>query len=531
MATPRRERPMSEGPDRPKVTITPEHTKVTSGTEVQEKLIVAARVFSDLLKPTFGPRGLDKMLYKTDGTTAVTNDGAKIVAELLVRHPAAKMMVSMANSQEEDCGDGVTTTMLICGSLLIEANTLLRKGLHPLTLIDGYALALEAAREQMDDDSREPDETSLVAVAETALRGKGAEAALDHFSPMIVEALSIVSENREGAAAEHVAMHKTGTGGLRDSRLVRGIIVNRRVIMDDLPNDLSDAKIACLDGDLKIRELTRDVEIKITNAGELDSFIEAEQERRGEIARSIIDSGAGAILCSGEVDRDILHHLADSSILAVGELDSREIRNASDALGARIVDSPLELEETDLGRCGHLTWERREASDGVEDVIRIEGCPNPAIVTIEVGGAGETGTEEAIRGLHDSLRATSLALDEELLPGAGSIHARMAHSVRSASEAQGGRERLAMEAFARALETVPATLAENGGNDPLDCVLELRAAARGGEAPVGISPDGKTWQVDGVWHPRSVIENSLVSASETAMSMLRIDQVVSARGD
>ena len=183
---------MSEGTDRPRVTILPEHTKVTSGTDVQEKLILAARVFSDLLKPTFGPRGLDKMLYKTDGTTAVTNDGAKIVAELLVRHPAAKMMVSMAESQEEGCGDGVTTTMLICGSLLIEANNLLRKGLHPLTLIAGYSLSLEAARKQANADAIEPDEHQIEAVSETALRGKGAESALDHFSPIIVEALQTV---------------------------------------------------------------------------------------------------------------------------------------------------------------------------------------------------------------------------------------------------------------------------------------------------------------------------------------------------
>ena len=531
MAATLRRKSMSEGSDRPKVVIVPEHTKVTNGTDVQEKLIIAARVFSDLLKPTFGPRGLDKMLYKTDGTTAVTNDGAKIVAELLVRHPAAKMMVSMANAQEEDCGDGITTTMLICGSLLIEANSLLRKGLHPLTLVDGYEMALKAARDQMAADSVAPSDEVLVAVAETALRGKGAEAALDIFAPIIVDALKIVSQNRGEAYAEHVTMHKSGTGGLRDSCLVRGIVLNRRVLMDTLPNDFFNVKVACLDGDLKIRELTRDVEIKITNAEELDSFIEAEQERRDTISQSVIDSGAGAILCSGEIDKDILHRLANSGILAVGELDSSEIRNASDALGASIVDTPLGIESSDLGVCGRLSWERREASDGVEDIIRIEECPRPSIVSIEVGGAGGTGTEEVIRGLHDSLRATSLAMDENVLPGAGSIHCRMSQAVRIASEAQGGRERLAMEAFARALETIPATLAENSGGDPLDRILELRAAAREGNTPTGISPDGKTWPVEGVWHPNSVIENSLVSATETAMSMLRIDQVISARGE
>ncbi|HJM13536.1 MAG TPA: TCP-1/cpn60 chaperonin family protein [Candidatus Thalassarchaeaceae archaeon] len=522
---------MSDGSDRPKVTIVPEHTKVTSGTDVQEKLIVAARVFSDLLKPTFGPRGLDKMLYKTDGTTAVTNDGAKIVAELLVRHPAAKMMVSMAESQEEECGDGVTTTMLICGSLLIEANNLLRKGLHPLTLVEGYHLSFEASRAQLHSDAQDPDEQMMLSVAETALRGKGAELALEHFSTMIVEAIRTVYENRGEASAEHVCMFKSGTGGLRDSRLVRGFTFRRRVQMDSLPNNLKDPKVACLDGDLKIREMSRDVEVKISNAEQLDSFVGAEQQRKEAICQSIATSGAAAILCSGEIDRDILHYLSDVGILAIGDLDSREIRNAADALGARIIESPLDFETADLGQCGGLSWERREESDTVEDIIRIEDCPSPTIVTIEVGGAGETGTEEVIRGIHDSLRATSLAMEEKVLPGAGASHCRMAHAVRSESETQGGRERLAMEAYARALETIPATLAENGGGEPLDRVLELRATAREGSDQMGVSAEGKTWIVEGVWHPFSVIERSLESATETAMGMLRIDQVISSRGD
>ncbi len=521
---------MGEGTDRPKVVILPESTKVSSGTDVQEKLIVAARVFSDLLKPTYGPRGLDKLLYKTDGNTSVTNDGAKIVAELLVKHPAAKMMVSMAESQEEDCGDGVTTTMLLCGSLLIEANSLLRKGLHPLTLIDGYAIALEASRTQIESDATATDQDQLLGVAETALRGKVAGGAISEFSPMIVEALSTVWENRGEARAEHVSMFKTGTGGIRDSRLVSGIILRRRVLMDGLPNNFLDARVACFDGDIKIREMTRNAELKISKADDLDSFIEAERERKESIFHSISKSGADVVLCSGEIDRDILHLLSDSGVLAVGELDSSELRNASEATGSRIVDTPFDIEEGDLGEAGKVSWERMQESDEVEDLVRIEDCSSPSVVTIQVGGAGETGTEEVIRGLYDSLRATSLALNEEVLPGAGSIHSRMAHAVRDASEKQGGRERLAMEAFSRALETIPATLAENGGGEPLDRVLELRATSLG-ERPVGISQDGKIWNVDKVWHPRSVIENSLESATETAMGMLRIDQIISSRGE
>ena len=289
--------------------------------------------------------------------------------------------------------------------------------------------------------------------------------------------------------------------------------------------------MAVLDGDLKIRSMTRDAEIKITNAEQLDSFVDAERSRKDTIAEAIISSRAGVVLCSGEVDRDILHRLSDSEIIAVGELDESELRNAAEATGANIVDSVLDIEADDLGVCGSLDWERREASDQVEDIIRIDGCPNPKAVTIEVGGSGDTATEEIIRGLHDSLRATSIALaDDELLPGAGSIHARMAAAVRHASEAEPGRARLAMDAYARALETIPATLVENSGGDSLDRILELRAASNDDDF-VGITPEGTVGPATGVWHPRAVIEEGLESATETAMSMLRIDQVISARGD
>ncbi len=523
---------MSDGAGKPQVAIVPEQTNITSGTEVQEKLILAARVFSDLLKPTFGPRGLDKMLYKTDGTTAVTNDGAKIVAELMVKHPAAKMMVSMGNVQEETCGDGVTTTMLLCGSLLIEANILLRKGLHPLTLVDGYRLALEVAKEKIEQESTPVNKERLLGVAKTALRGKGAENAIDLFSNIIVEALSILSENRKNIGAEHVVMFKTNLGVIHNSRLRKGVVINRRVLMDNLPNNLITPNIAVLNSDLKIRSFTRNVEIKINNANQLDSFVDAEQERKESIANAIINSGANTVFCTGEVDREILYLLSDNSILTVGELDSSEIENIAEATGANIVESILDIESSDIGTCGSIKWERRENTEQIEDIITIDECNNPKIVTIEVGGSGDIVTEEIIRGLHDSLRASSIALMEnEILLGAGTIHSQMANSVREASESEPGRARLAMEAFARALETIPATLVENSGGESLDRILELRTSSRENKTSMGINIDGFVAPTEDVWHPRLVIEASLESATETAMSMLRIDQVISSRGD
>ena len=407
-------------------------------------------------------RGLDKMLYKTDGTTAVTNDGAKIVAELLVRHPAAKMMVSMAESQEEDCGDGVTTTMLLCGSLLIEANNLFRKGSTPSNPGRWIPIHLQTARLQIESDLRKCDEKKLLEVAETSLRGKVADTALGSFPPL-VKALSTVLNNR---GMRHLlntfpcSRAELGASGTLD--WINGIILRRRVLMDTLPNDLRDAKVICLNGELKIREMSRDAEMKITTADDLDSFIEAEKDRKEEISRSILESGARVVLCSGEIDKDVLHMLCEKSVLVVEGLDPSELRNASGATGARMVESPLDIAESDLGQCGSASWERKPASNEVEDVIRIEGCPNPSVVTIEIGGAGETGTEEVIRG-YTTRSSTSLALNEYVLPGAGAIHSRIAHAVRLASEKQAGRERLAMEAFARAMETIPSTLVENAG--------------------------------------------------------------------
>ncbi len=384
----------------------------------------------------------------------------------------------------------------------------------------------------MENDMQKASSKRLLGVAQTSLTGKAAEGALDLFSELIAEALTILSKSRNIPRAEHVAMFKSNSAGLGDSRLIRGVAFRRRVLMDNFPNKLFDAKVAVISGDLKIRKMSRDAEIQINSADQLDAFVDAERDRKREIADLLIASGAKIILCGGEIDRDILHLLADSEILVIGELDSSEVNNSADATGANILDSVMDIQPSDVGICGSLIWERREASDMVEDIIRIDNCTNPRVLTIEVGGSGDLGTDEIIRGIHDGLRATSAALEENsVLPGAGAIHARIAQAIRNASESEPGRGRLAMDAFSRALETIPATLVENSGGEPLDRILELRSATNSNSAFQGITIDGDVGEVIGVWHPFSVIEESLQSATETAISMLRIDQVISARGD
>ena len=515
-----------EAAGKPPVVILREETNVTSGTAVQEKLIAAARVFADLLRPTYGPRGLDKMLYKTDGTTAVTNDGAKIVAELMVKHPAAKMFVSMAESQESSCGDGVTGTLLFSAELLIEANRLLQKGLHPLTVVDGYNRANIIAQETISNRTIACTSETLHEVATTSLTGKGAEGAAPALSKMIVEALNTVDGD-----ADFITMHKTNTGGLGDSKILHGIVVRRRILLDALPSLIEDAKVATINGDLAPRKQIRTAEIEIEEAAQLEAFLEAEEKTRDALAETLLASGANVFLCSGSVDKGLLHRLMRSGCFAAGEFDDSELRNASLATGSRIIEHLTDISPDDIGSAGRLVAERRASTDQVEDMIRLESCPSPKVVTCEVGGANNLAAEEAIRAIHDSLRSTGLAMrTNRLIDGGGATHMACALAIREASEHEAGRNRLAMEAFARAMEIIPTTLALNAGTDALDRILELRAAHRNGASDAGITSDGKVGST-GAKEAASSLESSLNAATETCASMLRIDQVISARGD
>ena len=515
-----------EAAGKPPVVILREETSITSGTAVQEKLIAAARVFADLLSPTYGPRGLDKMLYKTDGTTAVTNDGAKIVAELMVKHPAAKMFVAMAESQENSCGDGVTGTLLISAELLLEAGRLLQKSLHPLTIIDGYNQANQIAQETIAHQAVACTPKTLQEVAITSLTGKGAEGAASVLSEMIVEALETVDGD-----ADFITMHKTNTGSLSDSKLLNGIVVRRRVLLDSLPSIIEDAKVATINGDIAPRKQIRTAEIEIEEAAQLDAFLAAEETTRDTLAETLLASGANTFLCSGSVDKGLLHRLMRAGCFVAGEFDDSELRNASLATGSRVIEHLADISAEDIGRAGRLVSERRAATDQVEDLIRLESCPSPKVVTCEVGGANDLAAEEAIRAIHDALRSTGLAMQtNRLIAGGGAIHMSCALAIREAAERQAGRNRLAMEAFARALEIIPTTLALNTGVDALDRILELRAAHRNGSAESGITAEGKVGPT-GAKEAAVSLESALNSATETCASMLRIDQVVSARGD
>lgn len=527
-----------EAAGKPPVVILREESSVTSGTAVQEKLIGATQVFADLLRPTFGPRGLDKMLYKTDGTTAVTNDGAKIISELMVKHPAAKMLVAMAESQENECGDGVTGTLLLSSELLIEANRLMDKGLHPLVIASGYNRAKQITLETIEKLAttiKLDDKKTLREIATTSLTGKVAETSSEILSDLVVSALGVVTRNEPDGTlrceVEDVTMHKTGSGIITDSHLIRGIIFRRRILLDSLPNIIEDAKVATIHGDIAPRKQIRNAEIEIEEIEQLDAFIQSEESTRDELTKTLLKSGANVFLCTGEVDKGILHRLMRADCFVAGELDERELRNASAVTGARVVELLSDVSSEDIGHAGLLSTERRTPSEKVEDIITLEGCKTPNVVTCVIGGSNDLGVEESIRAIHDALRSTSLAIrDGRALYGGGATHMSCALAIREASEREPGRERLAMEAYARALEIIPASLAQNAGTDPLDRLLELRAAHRNGSKSVGINKIGKVGETGSRISAKG-LESAIHAATETCSSMLRIDQVISARGD
>ena len=536
---------MTTGGDVP-VIILRENSSVTTGIEVQEKLTGAAIALANILRRTYGPRGLDKMLYKSTGESSVTNDGAKIISELLIKHPAAKSFVLLGQAQESISGDGVTGCILFGAELMQEAGRLLTKGLHPLVLVEGFRRALEISLDDLRENAitiDEKDTAMLHKVAETAMNGKAAEGLGKHLATLVVEALSTVSR-REGdiqrCSSEDVLIAKGRHYSISESRLLRGLIIDKRIELHHMKRTLKDLKVATLTCPLVIEKTTRDSEIEITEVDQLSAFIDAETTALEAKSQTLLDAGADAIFTEGEIDKNLLHRLVAAGCFVASNLDPQEVERLAAVSGATLVDLLSDLNPSDLGHLNRINVERREGEEGVEERIYIEGCSTPHFVTIEGGGSNDTSIEETVRAIHDSLRVTSEAMVErKISAGGGHPHASSAMAVRIAAEAEAGRERLAMEAFARALEVIPSTLAANSGADALDRLLELRASIRADQstspstlAPTsGITAEGEVGDTSNFPSPTSSLAHAWQAATETATVLLRVDQVISARGD
>ena len=515
-----------DGTGKAPVVITKEATSVTSGVAVTQKLVSAAIAFGNVLRGTFGPNGLDKMLYKTSGETSVTNDGAKIVAELLVKHPAAKAFVSLAESQENACGDGVTGCIILASELMSEAGRLLERGIHPLVVVKGYEMALEKTLEVIASRTVSAS-GKLEDVARTSLVGRSTEGALDHLAALIATSAIQLPDSDY----EKVRMIKDGQGTISDSRIVNGIIIEKRMALDRIPRHLSNIEIAVLSCPVELEKTTREAEIEISTPDQLEAFIDAEDLALKSKAMKIIDSGVGAIFSAEKIDERVTHILADNGIYSLGNLEKSTAEDLAITSNASLCDH-LDDITSSIGYIEKLDHERLEGNEGLTERLILDAGKNCGIVTILVGGTDGVAAAETIRGLFDSLRSTCIAKeDDSVVLGGGSLHMSASLSVRQEAEKCSGRERLSMEAFARALEAVPAALATNTGGDRIDSLLQLRSMHHSGKNSSGISHSGDPSEISGVWIPTYTLEHAISAACETATGLLRVDQVISARGD
>ena len=523
----------NDGSGRAPVAIVRPTTTVTSGVGVTQKLVTAAVAFGDLMQGTFGPQGLDKMLYKTNGETAVTNDGAKIVAELLVKHPAAKAFVQLADAQEQACGDGVTGCILFAGELMREAGRLLERGLHPLVLIEGYQTALQHTLAYIDTHT-EPcttDNERLTAVAQTSMKGTSADVGTDLLPRLVVEALMMVTDE-EGVDYEDVRMAKRTLGNAMDTRLVDGLVLDTSLVLDRLPRQLNDGTLLALTCPLDQEESIRESEIEVEDAEQWMRFIEAKEALLKAKVEAVLATGANAIFSAEAIEPSIFHALTDAGCFVMGGIERAGIEDIARATKATMCDHLDDADASVLGHFSSLEIETSEGLDGRRERLCLRAADRPGLVTLDVGGGDGAAVEETIRGLFDALRSTSLAIQaNEVVRGGGSIHMGASLMVKEAAEGEPGRERLAMEAFARSLESIPSTLAQNAGVDRLDTLLALRAEHRQGTRHAGIDASGKVAPIEEAWLPAETLRHALGAATETACGLLRVDQVISARGD
>ena len=517
------------------VRIVKESSNITSDHKVREKLVAAAEAFADLLRSTYGPKGLDKMLYKSNGESAITNDGAKIVAELLVKHPAAKAFVNLGEAQENSIGDGVTGCLLFAGALMHEAGSLFRKGVHPLIIVDGYLQSMEIVAKTIGEQEIDiNDIDSIDAVAKTAMTGKMSENYSDLFSNLIVEALNKTSRTEEGVfvcTSENIIMNKSNSGSFAESQIVDGVILERRVSLDKLRNEYANVNIVTFSCPLTMQKTVRDVEVEIENPQQMMAFIDNEKEQMQQLVEELLKMNINCVFSSEEIDDLVIHLLSERGVFVLGNLDDKELKNISFATGSNVCGKFSDLSEEDIGFAGSLKVTSVPNEDGFKDKIIIDKCINPKVVTIVVGGTNDLGVEETIRAMHDALKVVSLVMiNGKVVRGGGNMFQLSAEYVRINAEKISGREKLAMEGYARALETIPATLSANSGKNSLDNLLKLRSLISENKK-MGISINGDVGEINDVWEPVEGVLHAIKGATETAVGLLRVDQMISSRGD
>jgi thermosome len=508
-----------------------EDSERTSGEDAQSSNITAGKAVSESVRTTLGPRGMDKMLVSDDGDVVITNDGATILDEMDIEHPAAQMLTEVAETQEEEVGDGTTTAAVLAGELLAKAEDLLEDDVHPTTVVEGYHEAATLAQEAIDESVLEDDvsDEQLRQVADSSMTGKGTgDVATDDLAATVVAATEHVRDD-DGVDRDSVAIHTQTGGSSSATELIEGVIVDEEPAHTNMPESVEDATIAVIDADLEIQESNVDAEYAVSSVDDLNAAMEAETEELRSYAESLEAVGADVVFNESDVDDRVAAFLAERDIVAfegVGDDDAQSILAAT---GARRVGSVDTLEAGDLGAAGAI----RVDTYGDEDLVFIEGGEAAEAVTLFARGGTEHVVDELERALTDALDVVTAALDADgVVAGAGASEITIADHIRSEAAGIEGRRQLAVEAFADAVDVLPRTLAENTGMDPIDALVDLRAEFED-TGRAGIIAEGQTGIIGdpieyGVLDPAAVKREAVESATEAATMIVRIDDVISA---
>jgi thermosome len=518
------------------IIILKEGTERSKNKDAQYNNIAAARAVADAVRSTLGPKGMDKMLVDSLGDVVITNDGVTILKEIDVQHPAAKMVVEVAKTQDNECGDGTTTSVILAGELLKKAESLIENNIHPTIIANGYKMAAHEAINVLNAFAvtiTPNDVEMLRQVSETAMTGKSVGGQKEFLSDLAVKAVKAVAEKADGGwtvDVENIKVEKKTGGSIADTEIIQGIVIDKERVHPRMAKQVKGAKIALLSSALEIKKTEVEAKIQIRDPASMQRFLEEEENTLKGYVDMIKSSGANVIFCQKGIDDLVQHYLAKSGIFACRRLKESDMEKISRATGASIVGKIDELVEKDLGKAAMV--EEKKIGEG--DMVFITGCKNPKAVSVIIRGGTEHVIDEVERALHDALRVIGVSIEDgKLVPGGGAAEIELSLRLASYASTVGGREQLAIEAFAQAMEVIPWALAENAGLDAIDVVIQLKSAHE--------KKNGKNMGVDletgkpvdmlklNVVEPLRVKTQAVKSAAEVANMILRIDDVIASR--
>ena len=509
-----------------------EGTKQSRGRDAQKNNIQAAKLIAEIISTSLGPRGMDKMLVDPLGDITITNDGATILKEIDVQHPAAKMMVEVAKATDSEVGDGTTSAVVMAGALLEKAESLIENEIHPVIIAGGYKKASTQALKLLSEIAKKvdpKDKDILTRIAKTSMQTKLVSVEAADLANVVVDAALLVIEEKDAShkiILDNIKVEKKTGGSVSDSHLVNGIVLDKEIVSSGMPKKIENAKIALISAPLEIQKTEFDAKINISSPNQIKSFMEEENQILKEIAEKIKTAGATVVLCQKGIDDIIQHYLAKDGILAVRRIKESDMTKLSKATGGRIVGRVNDLSDKDLGDAQNV----EEKAIEEDKWVFVEGCKNPKAVTLLIRGGTQRVIDEAERSIHDALMVVKDVIEKPMiLPGGGAPEEYIADHLKSWSKTLSGREQLAVEKYAEAIESIPIALARNAGMNPIDAITQLRAKHSAGEKYAGVNVnDGVISDMEklDIIEPIKVKEQIIKSATETANMILRIDNVI-----